>query len=174
MPDLRYPIGRFDFQRPISEADRRDAIRAIGECPARLREAVSGLGPARLDTPHRDGGWTVRQIVHHIPDSHVNGYVRFKIGLAEERGTIRTYDQEVWAELGEAKSGPIEPSLDLLDALHRRWSLALASLDPGDFARDFTHPENGVTTLDRHVANYAWHGRHHTAQILSLRERMGW
>jgi uncharacterized damage-inducible protein DinB len=174
MSDPRYPIGPFDFQRAVTEADRRAAILEIAERPARLREAVSGLGPAQLDTPQREGAWTPRQIVHHIPDSHLNGYIRFKIGLAEDRGTVRAYDQSVWAELPEAKSGPIEASLDLLDALHRRWSLAIAALSPGDFARTFHHPDNGETTIERHLANYAWHGRHHTAQILALRERKGW
>jgi hypothetical protein len=174
MSDLRYPIGKFDFQKPLTPDDRRDAIRSIAECPARLREAVRGLGPAQLDTPHREGGWTPRQIVHHLPDSHVNGYVRFKIGLAEDRGTVRPYDESVWAELPEAKSGPVDVSLDLLETLHRRWSLAIEGLAPADFDRAFRHPDLGEQTIDRHLAHYAWHGRHHTAQILALRERNGW
>jgi len=172
--DLRYPIGRFAWQGPNTSDDRARYIDEIGRTPARLRAAVDGLTEEQLNTPYRPGGWTVRQVVHHVPDSHLNSYVRFRLALTEETPTIKPYAESKWAELADARSAPIENSLTLLDGLHARWVLLLRSLNPGEFAREFRHPELGVVSLDRNVALYAWHGRHHIAHITSLRERMGW
>ncbi len=174
MTDLRYPIGRFEAPAVSSPEQRRGRIDQIAAAPAALRAAVAGLTAAQLDTPYRDGGWTVRQVVHHVPDSHVNAYVRFKLGLTEERPTIKTYDEKRWAGTPEVAAVPIDVSLALLDALHHRWVALLRALTPADFDRVITHPEWGTPSLDQTLALYAWHGRHHTAHITALRERMGW
>jgi DinB family protein len=174
MSDLRYPIGKFEYSGEMSNEQRQRAIEQIEETPMRLRAATAGLSPQQLDTPYRPGGWTVRQVVHHVPDSHVNSYVRFRLALTEEAPTIKTYYEDRWAELDDGRSAPIEISLDLLDSLHRRWVLLLRSMGPSDFNRAFSHPELGQVTLDKNVMLYAWHGRHHVAHIVSLRERMGW
>ena len=140
-----------------------------------MREAIRGLNEKQLDTPYRDGGWTVRQVVHHVPDSHLNAYTRVKLALTENAPTIKPYDEAAWAALPDSRSTPIETSLRMLEALHERWTGLLRSMKPEDFQRRFTHPEHGKTfTLDWLVAMYAWHGRHHVAHITSLRERMGW
>jgi hypothetical protein len=172
--DFQYPIGRFEWSGTNSDDDRRRYIDEIGEAPGRLRAAVAGLSAAQLDTPYRPGGWTVRQVVHHMPDSHMNSYVRFRLALTEDAPTIKPYDESRWAELTDARTAPIEISLMLLESLHARWALLLRGLKPGDFAREFRHPELGTVSLDRNLALYAWHGRHHVAHITSLRERMGW
>jgi uncharacterized damage-inducible protein DinB len=173
-PDLRYPIGR--FRRPASSgpAERAAFVAAIAEAPARLREAVAGLTPEQLDTPYRPGGWTVRQVVHHVPDSHLNAYVRCKLALTEDEPTIRPYHEERWAELPEARSAPIEISLALLERLHERWVPALLALAPADWERPLVHPESGRQTVEQLVALYAWHGRHHVAHVTGLRRREGW
>ncbi len=173
MSDLSYPIGKFEWTGASSDAERRKFIAQIEEAPARLRAAVKGLTDAQLDTPYRDGGWTVRQVVHHLPDSHLNAYVRFKLALTEDEPTIKTYEQERWAELVDAKRAPIEPSLTLLEALHQRWVMFLKSLTAADYARKLHHPELGEVNLEKYLALYAWHGRHHVAHITSLRERLG-
>jgi uncharacterized damage-inducible protein DinB len=139
-----------------------------------MRAAVARLTDEQLDTPYRDGGWTVRQVVHHVPESHLNSYVRFKLALTEHEPTIKPYFEDRWAELEDARTAPIELSLNLLDAVHGRWVWFLRSLKPTDFERAFQHPDLGKVTLDKNVALYAWHGRHHVAHITSLRERMGW
>lgn len=173
MEDLRYPIGSFSPPGDLDGEARKTLIDQIAAAPARLREAVAGLDDARLDTPYRPGGWTVRQVVHHLPDSHANAYVRFKLALTEETPTIGTYDEAAWAELGDSRA-PIALSLDLLEALHERWVLLLRSLAPRDFARTLHHPEfEDLLSLDVLLALYAWHGRHHVAHITSLVERMG-
>jgi hypothetical protein len=172
--DLRYPIGRFIYDRPLSDDRRQECIGQIEETPASLRKAVAGLSSLQLDTPYRDGGWTVRQVVHHLPDSHLNSYIRLKLALTETQPTIKPYFEDRWAELIDSRTADIELSLALLDALHKRWVLLLRSLTPRDFALTFVHPEQGVVSLDRTVALYAWHGRHHIAHITSLRQRMGW
>jgi hypothetical protein len=173
--DLRYPIGPFVRpEQPLSAAQRSDAIEAIAETPARLRAAVSGLTPEQLDTPYRPGGWTVRQVIHHVPDSHLNAYIRFKWALTEERPTIKPYHEDRWAELPEARTAPPELSLALLEALHARWVLTLRSIPPADWERTLHHPESGVLRLDQVLALYAWHGSHHVAHVTSLRERQGW
>jgi uncharacterized damage-inducible protein DinB len=173
-PSLRFPIGEFQRVNSLTDAERGASIEAIAEAPARLAAAVAGLASEQLDTPYRTGGWTVRQVVHHLPDSHMNSYVRFKLALTEDEPTIKPYEEALWAELADAKTTPIEPSLALLDNLHRRWVLLLRSLTPGDLARKFRHPELGTVTLDENLALYAWHGRHHVAHITALRERNGW
>ena len=176
MDDLRYPIGEFKWEGKMTEDERRRFIDTIAEAPGRLRAAVEGLSSQQLDTPYRPGGWTARQVVHHLPDSHLNGYTRFKLALTEEEPTIKPYDERRWAELEDARTAPVEISLALLESLHERWVRLLRSLAPADFARTFRHPELGLgtVTLDQYVALYAWHGRHHVAHITSLRKRMGW
>jgi hypothetical protein len=139
-----------------------------------MRAAVSGLSTAQLDTPYRDGGWTVRQVVHHVPDSHMNAYTRFRLALTESEPTIKPYDQEAWANLADSRTAPVEWSLALLEALHRRWAAMLESLADEDFSRRFRHPEIGVVTLGEVLGMYSWHGRHHVAHITGLRGRMGW
>ena len=171
--DLRYPIGPFEFNGGITAGQRRLLIEQIEEAPARLRAAVEDLSPEQMNTPYRPGGWTVRQVVHHVPDSHLNSYIRFKLALTEEEPTIKPYDEARWAELADSQAPP-EVSLALLEFLHRRWVPLLRSLTPADFARTFRHPELGLMTLEKTLALYAWHGRHHVAHITSLRERMGW
>lgn len=172
--DLKYPVGKFRRPEKLTEERRESGIRTIAETPARLRAAVGGLTAEQLDTPYRPGGWTVRQVVHHLPDSHMNSYIRFRLALTENEPTIRPYDEARWAELADAKSGPIEPSLALLDNLHTRWVVLLRSLSPADWTCTFRHPEMGLMTLEQNLALYDWHGRHHVAHITSLRERQGW
>jgi uncharacterized damage-inducible protein DinB len=172
--DLRYPIGKFEKDDSPSPEKRRRYIEEIDAAPARLRAAVAGLKPEQLDTPYRPGGWTVRQVVHHVPDSHLNAYVRFKLALTEDEPTIKPYDEARWAELADTRSTPIETSLALLDFLHQRWGKLLRALSPSDLSRKLVHPELGVMSLDTVLCHYAWHGRHHVAHITSLRERNGW
>jgi len=172
--DPRYPIGPFHYEGEQDDAQRRRWIGEIEAAPAQLRAAVAGLSAEQLDTPYRPRGWTIRQVIHHVPDSHLNAYLRFKLALTEEQPTIKPYFEERWAELSDSRATPIETSLALLDALHHRWVILLRAMAPADFARTFAHPELGVQTLDRTLALYAWHGRHHAAHITSLRERMGW
>jgi hypothetical protein len=172
--DLRYPIGQYT---PLADADAATYARLIDEIerlPNELRAATAGLSDAQLDTPYRDGGWTARQVVHHVPDSHVNAYVRFKLALTEDTPRIKPYEESRWARLPDARL-PIGVSLALLDALHERWVALLRTLTPDDFAnRAYDHPENGVTPLRAALGLYAWHGKHHTAHIAGLRERNGW
>ena len=175
MTDLRYPIGKFNFEKSSNtEQERVQLIDQIAEAPARLREAINGLSAEQLETPYRPGGWTLRQVVHHVPDSHLNSYARFKLALTEDAPTIKDYREDRWAELADARSGPVETSLILLESLHKRWVTMLRSMGPDHFERTFKHPELGVVTLDRSLGLYAWHGRHHVAHITALRERMGW
>ena len=174
MEDLRYPVGQFAADADVTEEKRRRWIGEIANTPDTLRAAVHGLSAEQLDTPYRPGGWTVRQVVHHLPDSHLNAYVRFKLALTEAEPTVKTYDEAAWAELSDGRTAPVEISLALLESLHRRWVLVLRSLFPGDYSRTFRHPEWGTVTLDWYLQQYAWHGRHHVAHITSLRERMGW
>ena len=172
--DLRYPIGTFSFQGPLSSQERQKLIDQIATTPENMRDAVSGLDDAQLDTPYRPEGWTVRQVVHHVPESHLTSYIRFKLALTEDEPTIKPYFEDRWAQLDDARQAPISLSLDLLDAVHGRWVWFLRSLKQDDFQRTFRHPEIGIVSLDKNVALYAWHGPHHVAQITSLRERMGW
>jgi hypothetical protein len=178
MEDLQYPIGKFQWEGADGIATSEDGtarwIDEIAAAPEQLRAAVAGLSAKQLDTPYRPGGWTVRQVAHHLPDSHLNSYVRFRLALTEPEPTILPYDEARWAELSDARTAPVEVSLALLESLHARWTLLLRSLEPADWARRFRHPEIGLVTLERNAALYAWHGRHHIAQISSLRRRMGW
>jgi uncharacterized damage-inducible protein DinB len=172
--DLRYPIGPFQYDEPRTDEQRQRSIDQIAEAPTRLRAAVEGLSPQQLGTPYRPGGWTVRQVVHHLPDSHLNSYIRFRLALTEDAPTIKPYYEDRWAELDDARHAPIDLSLALLESLHRRWVLLLRSLTAQDFSRTFLHPELGVVSLDMNVSLYTWHGRHHVAHITALRKRMGW
>jgi len=172
--DLRYPVGQFTFSGNLSPAERAVLIDEISATPEKMRAAVSGLSAEQLDTPYRPEGWTVRQVVHHVPESHLNSYIRFKLAITEDEPTIKPYFEDRWAQLPDALVSPIEPSLDLLDALHKRWVWFLRSLKDEDFQRTFQHPELGVVSRNKNVALYAWHGRHHVAHVTSLRERMGW
>lgn len=172
--NLQYPVGKFRRPEKLNEEQRRAYIGTIAETPARLRAAVAGLTAAQLDTPYRPGGWTVRQVVHHMPDNHMNSYVRFRLALTENEPAIKPYDEALWAELADAKTAPIEPSLALLENLHQRWVALLRSLSSADWTRTFRHPEIGTMTLEQNLALYDWHGRHHVAHITALREREGW
>jgi uncharacterized damage-inducible protein DinB len=172
--DLKYPIGKFQGQDNLTEEQRRTMIDQIAETPAKLRAAVAGFTEAQFDTPYREGGWTVRQVVHHLADSHLNAFVRFKLTLTEDRPAVKTYEQQLWAELADARTAPVEPSLAMLEGLHQRWVILLRQMSAADFARQFQHPEHGLMKLERVLAMYAWHGRHHVAHITSLGERMRW
>ena len=172
--DPRYPIGKFEMPTAVTPERRRQAIEEIASTPAKMRVAVKGLSDGQLDTPYREGGWTVRQVVHHVPDSHLNAYVRFRLALTEDQPTIKPYDEKKWAELQDARCMPVEPSLLLLEGLHRRWVALLRSMSDRDFARTLNHPESGVLQLDTYLAVYGWHCRHHAAHITGLRQRMGW
>ena len=173
-PDLRYPIGRIQKMAPLSAEDRRAAVDAIAAAPMQLRQAVTGLSNAQLDTPYRPGGWTVRQLVHHVVDSHMNAYIRFRLALTEENPTIKPYNEAKWAELEDARTLPVDVSLSLLELLHERLVALLRSTPDEAFARPLTHPENGPMTMDSLLCVYSWHGRHHTAHVTALRERMKW
>lgn len=172
--DLRYPIGEFKYEGPLTDDQRAAFIGKIEETPARMRVAVAGLNDKQLDTSYRPGGWTVRQVVHHVPESHLNSYVRFKLAITEDEPTIKPYFEDRWAELDDARQAPIALSLDLLEALHRRWVWFLRSLKQADFQRTFRHPDLGIVSVEKNIALYAWHGQHHVAHITSLRARMGW
>jgi DinB family protein len=175
MSDLSYPIGKFEWPGAVTPAERHRLIAQLAAMPEKFRAAVAGLTPKQLDTPYRPGGWTVRQLIHHVPDSHMNAYCRAKLALTEHQPTIKPYEQQYWADLGDSKDTPVETSLALLEALHERWVALLRSLKPEDFARRFIHPEYpGPLSLDWLLAQYAWHGAHHTAHVTALRERMGW
>jgi len=171
--ELRYPIGPSDMTTPLAAGVRAQRIDAIAAAPAQLRLAVAGLSDEQLDTPYRPGGWTVRQTVHHVADSHMNAFVRFRLGLTEDNPTIKPYDEKAWSELPDMRL-PVEVSLHLLDALHERWVHLLRAQPGSAFQRQIYHPENGPMTLDAMVSQYAWHGRHHTAHITGLRQRQGW
>jgi uncharacterized damage-inducible protein DinB len=174
MDDLRYPIGPFRFNPPATADTRLADVASIADAPGRLRQAVAGLDERQLDTPYRPTGWTVRQVVHHIVDSHINAYVRFRLALTEDHPTVRPYDEKGWAELADARAAPVEISLDLLDRLHERWVRLLRSLPEEAMARTVHHPENGVMSLDHLLQSYSWHGRHHVAHITALRARENW
>lgn len=172
--DLRYPIGRFEGPNSIGAGERREYLRQIAVAPGWFRDAVRGLGESQLDTPYRPGGWTVRQVVHHVADSHLNNYVRVRLALTEDEPVIKPYDQTAWAELADARTAPVEVSLALIESLHARWVALAEGLSEDGFARAFLHPERGRVRLDFNLAMYAWHCRHHAAHIAGLREREGW
>ena len=172
--DPRYPVGKFKRTEKLSAEDREAALAVLEAAPARLRDALRGLTDAQLDTPYREGGWTLRQLAHHVPDSHMNAYVRVRLALTENEPTVRPYDEKLWAELPDARSAPVEPSLALLEGVHARLVRLLRSLDEASYARRFVHPEGYNGTIDTLIGMYAWHCRHHTAHVTGLRERMGW
>ena len=178
MEDLRYPLGKFEWIPAENEAQmaerRAHYIDVLAKLPGNFAQAVAGLTPQQLDTPYRPEGWTVRQLVGHVPDSHANAYVRFKLGLTEYEPAIKTYKEDMWAKLPDTANTPIEVSLQLLGALHMRWVTLLRAMDSSDYARTLRHPEIGVVDLNRMLSMYAWHSAHHTAHITKLRERMGW
>lgn len=172
--DPSFPIGRFSWPETVSAKDLAHYIDEIAALPARLRAAAEGLTPAQLDTPYRDGGWTVRQVVHHVPESHMNAYIRFKLALTEEKPVVKPYDEAAWANVSEVAITPIEVSLQLTEALHTRWVNLLRGISPEQWKRVFVHPELGEVVLAKNAALYAWHGNHHVAHITELRKRMGW
>lgn len=174
MPDLRYPIGPFQAKTSITPQDRRDFLIQLADVPGLLQSAVEDLSPSQLNTAYRPDGWTVCQVVHHLADSHLNWYVRTKLALTENEPTIKPFAENLWAELPDARTGLIQPSLFLLDGLHKRWAQMFESLEPPDWSRTIIHPERGLLTLDDILPMIAWHGRHHTAHITELRNRMGW
>ena len=172
---LRYPIGKYTKPDPITDQQISDFIRRIETLPARLKAAVSGLSENQLDTPYRPDGWTVRQVIHHVPDSHLNSFIRFKWTLTEDNPVIKAYFEDRWANLNDYKETPIEVSLSLLESLHKRWVILLKSLTKSDLQKTFIHPEtNRQIKLDELIGLYAWHGDHHLAHIESLKKRMGW
>jgi hypothetical protein len=172
--DPRYPVGKHKKKDVLPREERDAALAVLEAAPAKMRAAIAGLDDRQLDTPYREGGWSVRQVVHHVPDSHLNAYVRIRLALTEDNPTVRPYDEALWAELPDARSGPVEPSLDLLEAVHDRMVRLLRSLDDGQFSRRFVHPEGWEGSIDTLVNMYAWHCRHHTAHVTELRSRMGW
>jgi len=174
MSDPRYPIGKFSYEGPPNEDQRKKLIDEIQQTPARLRAAVNGLNSAQMETPYRDGGWTVRQVVHHVPESHMNAYIRFKLALTEDEPTVKPYMEDRWAETGDVKATSPEISLALMEPLHERWVQLLRAMKPQDWKRSFRHPEMGVVPLEKNLALYAWHGRHHVAHITELRKSKGW
>jgi uncharacterized damage-inducible protein DinB len=172
--DARYPVGKYEEPAKVTPGLRARAIQEIAATPEKLRAAVKGLNDTQLDTPYREGGWTVRQVVHHVADSHMNSYVRFRLALTETDPTIKPYEEIAWAKLEDAAHAPIEVSLRLIEPLHERWVQLLRSLKPEDFSRTFRHPEHGARTIDWMLFLYEWHGKHHTAHITELRKQKGW
>jgi uncharacterized damage-inducible protein DinB len=172
--DLRYPIGNFQPVTEVTPEMREKFIQTIEELPSKLREAVSDLGDKQLDTPYRPDGWTMRQLVHHVADSHINAFCRFKLGLSEETPTIKPYDEALWAETADSKNAPIDLSLNVIDGVHARWAMLLKSMTETDFERRIYHPERGEMSLNSLLALYDWHSRHHRAHITKLRERNNW
>jgi hypothetical protein len=175
MEDVRYPIGKLGrSEAPNTPEERKNLIDTIAMVPEHLRQAVTGLNGKQLDTPYREGGWTVRQVTHHLADSHMNAYIRYKLALTEDNPTIKPYKQTAWAELADSRVTPIDVSLALVDNLHARWVVLLRSLKPEDWERKLTNPDLGPMSLDEMLGRYAWHGRHHVAHITELRKRNHW
>jgi uncharacterized damage-inducible protein DinB len=172
--DLKFPVGDFSPPEQVTAEMREKFIETIEKLPPNLRDAVENLSDEQLETAYRPAGWTVRQVVHHIADSHLNSFCRFKLGLSENAPTIKTYDEAMWAETADAKEAPIESSLSIIDGLHARWTRLLKSMSDDDFERKINHPERGEMTLGTLLALYDWHSRHHTAHITKLRERNEW
>jgi uncharacterized damage-inducible protein DinB len=174
MDSLRYPIGQFTAVQGTTEVQRKQFIKSIAEMPEKLRQAVEGLGVEQLNSPYRPGGWTLQQVVHHLADAEMNAYIRFKRGLTEDHPVAGSFREDLWAELNDYENTPVETSVLLLEALHSRFVTLLGKLKSTDFERLVTSPTYGDMTLDEAVQRYSWHGRHHIAQIISLRDRMGW
>ncbi len=174
MNDVRYPIGKFQKAEQVTPELRAQCIQHIAEAPTKLKGAISGLSEAQLDTPYREGGWTVRQVVHHLADSHMNAYLRFKHALTEDKPTIKAYKENVWAEFIDSRTAPVDASMQILVGLHERWVMVLRGMKAEEFLLPFIHPERGEMILDFLLQLYAWHGQHHVAHITGLREKMGW
>lgn len=174
LKDPRYPIGKFDKNITGTKEMRSDLIKTLETLPSQLRKEVEHLSQQQLDTPYRDGGWTVRQVIHHLPDSHINSYIRFKLALTEDNPKIKTYEEHLWAELKDTIETPVDVSLNLLESLHQRWTILLRSLTDEQFQRTFQHPEWGNISLNTTLAIYAWHSKHHLAHITELKKNMGW
>ena len=174
MSDLRYPVGKFSYDPAVTPTSRQVCITQIANAPAALREAVARLNDAQIETAYRPGGWTVRQVVHHVSESHMNAYIRFKLALTEDNPTIKPYNETAWAEVADTARTPVDTSLRMIDALHERWVILLQSMEGSDFTRPLQHPERGPMTLDMMLQLYSWHGRHHVAHITELRAREGW
>ncbi len=172
--DLRYPVGKWETKGPFTNAQRHTMITSVGEMPAKLRAAVAGLNDNQLSTPYRPSGWTLRQVVHHVADSHMNAYVRFRLGITEAEPVVKPYDEKTWAELFDARTAPVEISLGLVEGVHKRWVMLLETVREIDFNRNVRHPEHGTMSLDDVLALYEWHGRHHVGHITALRQRAGW
>ncbi|HEV3219906.1 MAG TPA: putative metal-dependent hydrolase [Candidatus Acidoferrales bacterium] len=172
--DPRYPVGKYEKKGPPNPEDRKRMIASLAETPAKLRAAVAGLDDKQLDMPYRHGGWTVRQVVHHVADSHMNAYIRFRFGVTEPDPTIKPYDENMWAKLFDARTAPVEGSLAIVDGMHQRWVILMREMREIDFMRSMIHPERGKMSLDDQLSLYEWHGRHHVAHITSLRQQMGW
>lgn len=174
MTDAQYPIGKFTFDPDVTAEKRKRWIEEVAAAPALYRKAVARLTDAQLDTSYREGGWTVRQVIHHMADSHLHTLMRFRMALTEDDPVITGYDPAKWGELPDAKTGPVDVSLNLLEAIHARWILLLKTMAPTDFTRTFRRADGQTVSLDRALQTYAWHGKHHAAQIMGLRERQGW
>lgn len=175
MDNLRYPIGKYQAPAVVSEADLQKWIADIAQLPTLLQNAVQNLDNTQLDTPYREEGWTLRQVIHHIADSHINAYTRYRLALTEENPTIRPYKEALWAMLPDASSAPIDISLPLIAAVHNRWALLLRNMTAAQWKRTFYHPESQITfSLDVNLGLYSWHGRHHLAHITNTIERLGW
>ena len=172
--DPRYPIGRFDHNINVTREMRNEFIKTIESLPSSLRREVENLSKEKLNTPYREDGWTVRQVIHHLPDSHLNSYIRFKLALTEDNPSVKTYEEHLWAELKDSVETPISVSLDILDSLHKRWIVLLKSLSDEQFKRTFKHPEWGNISLSKTLALYAWHSNHHLAHITELKKKMNW
>ncbi len=174
-PELKYPVGKPTLPtKPLTDAERTQAISDIAAMPDRLKAAIAGLTPEQFDTPYRPGGWTVRQVVHHLADSHMNAFIRFKLALTEDEPTIKPYAEAAWAELPDGRTPDLDSSLHILDGLHQRWTILLRNAKPEDYARTLRHPERGVIALDTNLVLYAWHSKHHVAHITELRKRKTW
>jgi hypothetical protein len=174
MEELKYPIGKFHFETEATDSLRQNWIQQIANLPGRLREAVKDLSDAQLDTPYRPEGWTIRQVVHHLADSHIHSYIRFRFGLTENEPPIKPFDEVRWAELEDARQAPVGLSLGILEGIHARWTLLARSLQTTDFSRSVLHPERGMLSLNKLLNLYSWHGQHHLAHIENLKSRMGW
>ena len=172
--DPRYPVGKLEYAGFADDSTRAKRIAIVAETPAKFRAAISGLTEAQLDTPYREGGWTVRQLAHHVADSHMNAFIRFKLGLTEDTPPVKAYDEKAWANLADTKMTPVEASLNILENMHVRWVHLLKSMSTKDFERKVMHSENGEMTLDKVLNVYAWHGPHHTAHVTELRKAKGW
>lgn len=171
---LKYPIGRYEVDDNIDKASINNWIKEIETLPQKLYDAVKGLNTNQLQTPYRPDGWTVQQVIHHIADSHMNAYIRFKLALTEDRPMIKPYDENLWAELPDTKLVDIKVSLDLIKSLHIRWTALLKQLNKEELSKEFLHPESGMKNLKETICLYAWHGNHHLAHITSLKHRMNW